>query len=120
MDESLTPGELLTVGGDTYVVVQHPALARLATVICLPATREPAAHRPPLIYHDPTTGLWVHTYAPVTVPRNSAYRLGRRIPSELVDTITAGLVQCLGTEPLTAAKSVAAYPPGPPSSTRRG
>lgn len=109
MDEPVAPGQLLRVGTDTYVAVQHPALSKLPTVICLPATREPTGHQPPLLYHDPTTGLWLHTYSPVTVPRQSAYPLGPSVSAEMVETVTAGLVHCLSTDPVAAVKAAARY-----------
>lgn len=88
---SLRRGSYVSLDEDQYLVVQHHALDRLPTVVALPATRQPVAHRPPLVVLDSDNDLWIHTYAPATLWRDDLTPSGTTISDELMVAVDAGI-----------------------------
>ncbi|MPZ54657.1 MAG: hypothetical protein GEU79_18345 [Acidimicrobiia bacterium] len=87
----LSRGSYVSLDEDQYLVVQHDALDRLPTVVALPATPQPVAHRPPLVVVDSDNDLWIHTYAPATLWRDDLTFSGETISAEIMVAVDAGI-----------------------------
>ncbi len=95
MDQPLTRGTYVQVGGSTYLIVQHDALEELPTLVGLPATPTPLPHRPPLVVRDETNQLWIHTFAPATLLRTDITTLARTAPNDVITIVDAALAALL-------------------------
>ncbi len=95
MDQPLTRGSYAQVGGATYLVVQHEALAELPTFVGLPAAATPLPHRPPLVLRDDTNDLWIHTFAPATLLRTDVTAISGAASDDILDIVDTALAALL-------------------------